>query len=213
MTIAVLGTTALVASCGDDSGDSAGQSQDAQSLPTQSGVTVSEAWARPTAAGETAAVYLTLTGGEEDDALVGVSAGNVAEAALLHQSTSSADGDDTHPDGAHEDEMAEDDSGHSEAEKDDIDAAVQEELDRSDDTDGDDYYDYDGTDDGAEMMTMTEVEAIEVPAGATVVLEPGGYHIMLSGLLEDLEVGDSFEIVLNLDSGEQLSTIVEIRDY
>lgn len=39
------------------------------------------------------------------------------------------------------------------------------------------------------VATMMHVEALEIPAEDTVVLEPGGYHIMLMGLKQPLEVG------------------------
>lgn len=39
-------------------------------------------------------------------------------------------------------------------------------------------------------MTMREVDAIELPAGVTVNLASGGYHVMLSGLKRQLKEGD-----------------------
>ena len=41
-----------------------------------------------------------------------------------------------------------------------------------------------------QRMTMREVDAIELPAGATVNLASGGYHVMLSGLKRQLKEGD-----------------------
>ena len=38
-------------------------------------------------------------------------------------------------------------------------------------------------------MTMQPVEALDLPAGETVSLQPGGYHIMLLDLAELLETG------------------------
>ena len=40
------------------------------------------------------------------------------------------------------------------------------------------------------VATMKHVEALEIPADDTVVLEPGGYHIMLMGLKAPLVEGD-----------------------
>ena len=40
-----------------------------------------------------------------------------------------------------------------------------------------------------EMMGMQPVARMEIPAGGTVQLAPGGYHIMLIGLTKDLNVG------------------------
>jgi copper(I)-binding protein len=210
LTVGVLCAAAFLASCGDDYGDS----DDAGAGAPSAQVTESGAWARPTAKGESAAVYLTLTGGEGDDALVGVEADSIAELAELHQTTTDESTD----------EMTEDDSGHSAEESDDIDESVDEEL-QNPDGYGSGGYGSDGygsggstteddksTDGDHDMMSMTKVESIEVPAGETVKLEPGRYHVMLTGILEELAVGDSFEIVLNLDSGEQITTDVEVKE-
>ena len=40
------------------------------------------------------------------------------------------------------------------------------------------------------VASMKHVEALEIPAEDTVVLEPGGYHIMLMGLNQSLNEGD-----------------------
>ena len=61
-------------------------------------------------------------------------------------------------------------------------------------------------------MTMQEVDEIAVPAGETVSLEPGGYHVMLLGLVEPLEIGDTFDVTLALDNGEELVVPVEVRE-
>lgn len=40
------------------------------------------------------------------------------------------------------------------------------------------------------MMKMREVDGIDLPAGATVNLASGGYHVMLFGLKRQLKEGD-----------------------
>lgn len=57
---------------------------------------------------------------------------------------------------------------------------------------------------------MDHVESIVVPAGEAVELNPGGLHIMLMNLVEDLEEGDEFEVTLVLDSGDELQVPVEV---
>lgn len=54
-----------------------------------------------------------------------------------------------------------------------------------------------------EMMRMRQVERIELPAGETVVLEPGGLHIMLIRLTRPLEEGATIEITLRFASGTE----------
>lgn len=65
---------------------------------------------------------------------------------------------------------------------------------------------------GESMMTMQEVSSIAVPAGGSVVLEPGGYHVMLMQLAEPLVRGSEFTITLTFEQAGDLTTTVEVRD-
>lgn len=62
----------------------------------------------------------------------------------------------------------------------------------------------------APMMTMKPVEAIDLPAGRTVQLKPGGYHIMLLDVA-DLRVGSTFELTLEFANAGKTTTEVEVR--
>lgn len=53
--------------------------------------------------------------------------------------------------------------------------------------------------DGVALMVPTD--RVGLPSGETTVLEPGGPHLMLDGLAEPLEAGDSIEIILEFDHG------------
>jgi copper(I)-binding protein len=68
----------------------------------------------------------------------------------------------------------------------------------------------DGT--GGEMMGMRPVERVEIPAGGTVNLEPGGYHVMLIGLKEPLEVGSTIEITLTFEKAGERTVKAEVRE-
>ncbi|MDP4033596.1 MAG: copper chaperone PCu(A)C [Pseudorhodobacter sp.] len=46
------------------------------------------------------------------------------------------------------------------------------------------------------IASMTHIEAVEIPAGDAVVLEPGGIHVMLMGLTRSLAVGDMLPATL-----------------
>ena len=46
------------------------------------------------------------------------------------------------------------------------------------------------------LRGMREVGSLAVPAGATVALAPGGYHVMLLGLTEALATGDTVDVEL-----------------
>ena len=65
--------------------------------------------------------------------------------------------------------------------------------------------------DGA--MAMQQVEnGIVIPAGETVALEPGGYHVMMMNLAEPLEVGDTFTVTLTFERAGTVDVDVEVRD-
>ena len=71
-----------------------------------------------------------------------------------------------------------------------------------------------GTDDEhrSPMMGMREIDAIETPAGETVELVPGGLHIMLIDLVDDLEVGDRFEVTLTFEHAGDVTVTAQVRD-
>jgi periplasmic copper chaperone A len=49
------------------------------------------------------------------------------------------------------------------------------------------------------MARMEPVEALTVPAGGELVLERGGYNIMLLDVIEPLAQGDRFEVTLSFE--------------
>jgi copper(I)-binding protein len=172
----LLATAGPLAACGDDDEDAA-SGTDAAGEDTTSqddageaaAVTVGDPWARPGTAGGNSAIYMELTGGDEDDALVGA---EVSEAVAT-------------------------------------DAQVHETVMESGDMDSGDM----GSDgDGSGMMSMQEVESVAIAAGETVALEPGGYHIMLLELAEDLVVGDTVEVELSFESGATQRVTAEVRE-
>ncbi len=59
--------------------------------------------------------------------------------------------------------------------------------------------------DASGMTGMQPVDRVNVPAGGTVRLEPGGFHLMLMGLTQVPAVGSSVELRLVF---EQAGTIV-----
>jgi periplasmic copper chaperone A len=61
------------------------------------------------------------------------------------------------------------------------------------------------------LMKMREVAALDVPGGTTVTLGTGGYHIMLTGLVHPLDVGDEVPLTLTFERAGtiELSACVE----
>jgi len=49
------------------------------------------------------------------------------------------------------------------------------------------------------IMTMSMVDALEIPAKGAVDLKPGSYHIMLMGVRKPLNVGDNVEMTFTFE--------------
>ena len=60
-------------------------------------------------------------------------------------------------------------------------------------------------------MKMRPVKSIPVPAGGTVELKPGGYHIMLLDLKKDLKPGDTVPVTLSFEHGGELRIEAAVR--
>ncbi len=50
-----------------------------------------------------------------------------------------------------------------------------------------------------DMMKMRKLEALEIPAGGSVALKPGGNHIMFLGLKQPIEQGKPFTATLSFE--------------
>jgi|SRR5690625_2072188 len=61
------------------------------------------------------------------------------------------------------------------------------------------------------VMKMRQVEAIELPAGAEVALEPGGLHLMMFRLGEPLAAGRVVNLRLEFSDGERRDIQAEVR--
>jgi len=59
---------------------------------------------------------------------------------------------------------------------------------------------------GDDGMQMQEIDAgIEIAAGSTVILQPGGLHVMLMNLSEGVEAGDEITVDLEFDGHPNVS--------
>ena len=65
---------------------------------------------------------------------------------------------------------------------------------------------------GMGAMMRQEVGIVDLPAGETVDLEPGGFHIMLMRLGAPLAVGQTFDITLTFETAGEMTFEVEVRD-
>lgn len=183
--VAVTGSAALLAACGD--GDD---------------FEITGAWARTSPTAATAgAVYMDITV-DADDRLVAASVpADVAGAVEIHETVMRSEtgngATDAGETAAEDGEMAEGETQNGET--------ADGEMD-----DGE----VDGVDAPMEgAMTMREPEGgLVLPAGETVSLEPGGYHFMLLDLPDPLETGETFELTLEFESGESRVVSIEVLD-
>ena len=61
------------------------------------------------------------------------------------------------------------------------------------------------------MTGMHPVARLDVPAGGTVKLEPGGYHLMIMGLSKPLELGAKLELDLIFEHAGKVVVQAEVR--
>jgi copper(I)-binding protein len=62
-----------------------------------------------------------------------------------------------------------------------------------------------------DVMRMRQVEAIELPAGGTVELKPGGMHLMFIELKAPLKAGDKFPVVLRFEKAGEVTVTVNVE--
>jgi periplasmic copper chaperone A len=62
------------------------------------------------------------------------------------------------------------------------------------------------------VMKMREVVGgLSIPAGGSVALKPGSYHVMLIGLKKPLTVGEKFPLTLTFEKAGNISVTVPVQ--
>lgn len=180
--VGLIGLAAMLASCGK-----------AEPAAT-SGVDLSGAWARATAAGATnGAAYLTISAHQADRLVSARVDPSVAASTELHQMVM-ADGTPA---------VGSSGSGGS--------AMSMPGMDMSGGKDAGDGATAAAPATGA--MVMRPVPGgLAVPSGRDVVLAPGGYHLMLLALARPLAPGDTFELTLTFQRAGDQTVRVEVRN-
>lgn len=146
------------------------------------------AWARTSPMATTiGAAYLDITAAD-DDVLLGASVpAAVAGSAEVHEIVEADPGTD--------DESMEESMDHGSMDHGSMD---DESMD---------------IEEGEEAMVMREMaDGLALPAGETVSLDPGGYHVMLLDLVEPLETGDEFELTLDFEDADDVTVIVTVAE-
>jgi periplasmic copper chaperone A len=62
-----------------------------------------------------------------------------------------------------------------------------------------------------DVMSMSEISRIELPSKNTVGLKPGGYHIMLMGLMQELKEGTTINITLEFANASRITIEVPVK--
>lgn len=62
-----------------------------------------------------------------------------------------------------------------------------------------------------DMAQMVKQSSLRIEAGKSLVLEPGGYHLMLMKPRRPLRAGDKVILQLHFTSGETIDVIAEVR--
>jgi copper(I)-binding protein len=65
--------------------------------------------------------------------------------------------------------------------------------------------------DGSGVAAMHPVDKVDIPAGESVVLKPGSYHLMLMGLKGELAVGQTVELDLVFEHAGKVVVQAEVR--
>jgi periplasmic copper chaperone A len=61
------------------------------------------------------------------------------------------------------------------------------------------------------VMRMRPVETLELPAGKTVELKPGGYHVMLMELKQTIKEGDVVPLTFQLEGPDGKRSNLEVK--
>ncbi len=62
-----------------------------------------------------------------------------------------------------------------------------------------------------DLMKMRAIPGLDLPAGKTVELKPGGYHVMLIDLKQQLKEGDIVPITLVVEGKDQKRINIELK--
>ncbi|MEP7156174.1 MAG: copper chaperone PCu(A)C [Betaproteobacteria bacterium] len=61
------------------------------------------------------------------------------------------------------------------------------------------------------VMEMKAIDAIDIPAGKTVELKPGGLHVMLMKITRSINAGDSVPLVLTFEGADKKPLVVKVN--
>ena len=62
-----------------------------------------------------------------------------------------------------------------------------------------------------DVMKMRAIPGLDLPAGKTVELKPGGYHVMLMELKQPLKAGDTVPVTLVVEGKDGKRETIEVK--
>jgi copper(I)-binding protein len=62
-----------------------------------------------------------------------------------------------------------------------------------------------------DVMKMRAVKGLDLPAGKTVELKPGGYHVMLMDLKQQMKEGDTVPVTLVVEGKDKKRSTIEVK--
>jgi copper(I)-binding protein len=62
-----------------------------------------------------------------------------------------------------------------------------------------------------DVMKMRAIPSLDLPAGKTVELKPGGYHVMLMDLKQQMKDGDTVPLTLVVEGKDKKRSTVEVK--
>jgi len=63
-----------------------------------------------------------------------------------------------------------------------------------------------------DVMKMNMVPSVPLAAGDELMFEPGGLHIMLIGIKQELKVGDQYELILHFKNHADITVNVKVEE-
>ncbi len=63
-----------------------------------------------------------------------------------------------------------------------------------------------------DIMKMSPIPNVKIPAGGSASLEPGGKHVMLINLKQELKTGEKISLTLNFENAGPMKVEAEIRE-
>ena len=62
-----------------------------------------------------------------------------------------------------------------------------------------------------DVMKMRAMKGLDLPAGKSVELKPGGYHVMLMDLKQQMKEGDTVPLTLVIEGTDKKRSTIEVK--